>query len=178
MRKSVIHGGGLFAKEVFEKNSMIVEYIGERIRQAVADKREAQYEEEGVGSCYLFRLDKENIIDATRTGGMAQFMNHSCEPNAYAKVITTTTSTPHKTQQELHFKYATECSTKNQNQSQNLLLNQSTSTHQESEEKHIVIMAIRDILEGEEITYDYKFPIEEKKLKCYCGASKCLGSMN
>ncbi len=32
--------------------------------------------------------------------------------------------------------------------------------------------------EGEEITYDYKFPIEDKKLKCYCGASKCLGSMN
>ena len=34
------------------------------------------------------------------------------------------------------------------------------------EDKHIVIMAIRDILEDEEITYDYKFPIEEKKLKC------------
>ena len=176
MRKSVIHGGGLFAKEVFEKDSMIVEYIGERIRQAVADKREAQYEEEGVGSCYLFRLDKESIIDATRTGGMARFMNHSCEPNAYAKVITTTTTTPLKTPQELSFKYATECNTKNQDLNQ--LMNQSVSTHQESEEKHIVIMAIRDILEGEEITYDYKFPIEEKKLKCYCGASKCLGSMN
>lgn len=32
--------------------------------------------------------------------------------------------------------------------------------------------------EGEEITYDYKFPIEDKKLKCYCGAPKCSGSMN
>jgi SET domain-containing protein len=46
------------------------------------------------------------------------------------------------------------------------------------EDKHIVIMAKRDILEDEEIVYDYKFPVEEKKLKCYCGASKCLGSMN
>lgn len=32
--------------------------------------------------------------------------------------------------------------------------------------------------EGEEITYDYKFPIEDKKLRCYCGASRCKGSMN
>ena len=44
--------------------------------------------------------------------------------------------------------------------------------------KHIVIFAGRDIQEGEEITYDYKFPIEDVKLKCYCGASKCQGSMN
>jgi len=37
----------------------------------------------------LNRLDKEDIIDATRTGGMARFINHCCEPNAFAKVITT-----------------------------------------------------------------------------------------
>jgi len=51
---------------------LIVEYIGEKIRQAVADKREKVYENEGVGSCYLFRLDKDEIVDATRTGGMAR----------------------------------------------------------------------------------------------------------
>jgi SET domain-containing protein len=33
------------------------------------------------------RLDKDDIIDATRRGGMARFMNHCCEPNAYARVI-------------------------------------------------------------------------------------------
>lgn len=51
---------------------MIIEYIGEKVRQPVADIREEQYEQEGVGSCYLFRLDKEFIVDATRTGGMAR----------------------------------------------------------------------------------------------------------
>ena len=163
VRKSVIHGGGLFARDVFEKNEMIVEYIGQQIRQAVADRREAQYEEEGVGSCYLFRLDKENIIDATRTGGMARFMNHSCEPNAYAKVITTSRMIGPSKDSEV------EC----QGQVTEL-----KEEYREIEEKHIIIMAMRDILEDEEITYDYKFPIEEKKLKCYCGASTCLGSMN
>lgn len=55
VRKSGIHGWGLFAKINFERNDIIVEYIGQKIRQVVADRREAQYEDEGVGSCYLFR---------------------------------------------------------------------------------------------------------------------------
>ena len=55
VRKSRIHGWGLFAKINFEKNDIIVEYIGEKIRQVVADRREVMYEVEGVGSCYLFR---------------------------------------------------------------------------------------------------------------------------
>ena len=45
-------------------------------------------------------------------------------------------------------------------------------------EKHVIIFAARDVYEGEEVTYDYKFPLEEQKLSCYCGASRCLGSMN
>jgi SET domain-containing protein len=36
--------------------------------------------------------------------------------------------------------------------------------------KRIVIYANRDIEEGEEVTYDYKFPIEEDKIPCLCGA--------
>ena len=65
---------------------MIIEYMGETVRGPVADLRERLYEEQQVGSCYLFRLDKEEIVDATRRGSMARFINHSCAPNAYAKV--------------------------------------------------------------------------------------------
>lgn len=54
------------------------------------------------------RLDKDEIIDATKTGAMARFINHCCEPNAYARIIT--------------------------------CMNESGA-----EEKHIVIMAARDI---------------------------------
>lgn len=81
---------------------------------------------------------------------MARFMNHCCEPNAYARVIITN-SRP------------------------------APGLHGEEsvvEEKHIIIIAARDIQEGEEVTYDYKFPIEDSKLKCYCGASCCGGYMN
>jgi SET domain-containing protein len=78
----------MFVFRSYSKNDLIIEYIGQKIRQVVADRREAVYEQEGVGSCYLFRLDKDEIVDATRTGGMARFMNHCCEPNAYAGIVT------------------------------------------------------------------------------------------
>jgi hypothetical protein len=55
VKKSRIHGWGLFSKINYEKDDVIIEYIGEKIRTIVADERELNYEKEGVGSCYLFR---------------------------------------------------------------------------------------------------------------------------
>ena len=43
---------------------------------------------------------------------------------------------------------------------------------------HIVIFAARDIEADEEVTYDYKFPVEAAKIPCHCGSPKCLGVMN
>lgn len=45
-------------------------------------------------------------------------------------------------------------------------------------EKKIVIYSKREIRKNEEITYDYKFPIEDEKIPCSCGATKCRGSLN
>lgn len=48
-------------------------------------------------------------------------------------------------------------------------------------EKHIVIVALRDLQRGEELTYNYKFAIETEaalKVTCYCGAKSCWGTMN
>merc|ERR1711937_328265 len=87
-KRSHIHGWGLFTKVDLPKDSMIVEYMGEIIRKSVADAREKAYEISGEGSCYMFRIDLQRIVDATQIGCMARFMNHCCQPNAYAKVIT------------------------------------------------------------------------------------------
>lgn len=48
------------------------------VRHSVADLREQKYEATGIGSSYLFRIDLENIIDATKCGNLARFINHSC----------------------------------------------------------------------------------------------------
>lgn len=45
-------------------------------------------------------------------------------------------------------------------------------------QKKIVIFSKQQINAGEEITYDYKFPIEDNKIPCLCGSKGCRGSLN
>ena len=44
--------------------------------------------------------------------------------------------------------------------------------------KKIVIYSKNAIKPSEEITYDYKFPIEDEKIPCFCGAINCRGTLN
>lgn len=85
--RSAIHNWGLYAMENITANDMIIEYVGEKIRQQVADMREQRYLISGIGSSYLFRIDENTVIDATKRGGIARFINHSCTPNCTAKII-------------------------------------------------------------------------------------------
>ena len=85
--RSAIHNWGLYAMENIAVNDMIIEYVGEKVRQQVADMRERQYLKSGIGSSYLFRIDENTVIDATKRGGIARFINHSCDPNCTAKII-------------------------------------------------------------------------------------------
>ncbi|XP_059214705.1 histone-lysine N-methyltransferase SETD1B-A isoform X2 [Centropristis striata] len=134
--RSHIHDWGLFAMEPIAADEMVIEYVGQNIRQVIADMREKRYEEEGIGSSYMFRVDHDTIIDATKCGNFARFINHSCNPNCYAKVITV------------------------------------------ESQKKIVIYSRQPINVNEEITYDYKFPIEDVKIPCLCGAENCRGTLN
>ncbi|KAF2084154.1 histone H3-K4 methyltransferase Set1 [Saccharata proteae CBS 121410] len=85
--RSAIHNWGLYAQENISANDMIIEYVGEKVRQKVADIREQRYDKQGVGSSYLFRIDEDSVVDATKKGGIARFINHSCVPNCTAKII-------------------------------------------------------------------------------------------
>jgi SET domain-containing protein len=81
--KSHIHEWGLFALETIEPNDIVIEYVGEVIGQKVADRREKEYEAIGIGSSYLFRVDEDTIVDATKKGNLARFINHCCEVRVY-----------------------------------------------------------------------------------------------
>ena len=85
--RSAIHNWGLYAMENIPKDDMIIEYVGEEVRQQIADLREKRYLKSGIGSSYLFRIDDNTVIDATKKGGIARFINHSCTPNCTAKII-------------------------------------------------------------------------------------------
>ncbi|KAF8572203.1 hypothetical protein P879_01419 [Paragonimus westermani] len=84
---SRIHGRGLFALRGFREDEMVIEYMGELIRNLICEIREVRYRAAGV-DCYMFRIDQDLVIDATYAGNAARFINHSCDPNCYAKVIT------------------------------------------------------------------------------------------
>ncbi|KAI3512315.1 hypothetical protein L1887_19630 [Cichorium endivia] len=90
--KSGIHALGLYTSMFISQSEMVVEYVGEIVGLRVADRRESEYQSgkqlQYKSACYFFRIDKEHIIDATRKGGIARFVNHSCQPNCVAKVIT------------------------------------------------------------------------------------------
>ncbi|XP_063755160.1 histone-lysine N-methyltransferase 2B-like isoform X2 [Eleginops maclovinus] len=135
--RSEIHGRGLFCKRNIEAGEMVIEYAGNVIRSVLTDKREKYYDSKGIG-CYMFRIDDFDVVDATMQGNAARFINHSCEPNCYSRVINV------------------------------------------DGRKHIVIFALRKIYRGEELTYDYKFPIEDEnsKLHCNCSTRRCRRFLN
>ncbi|KAK2510533.1 hypothetical protein Q9233_017647 [Columba guinea] len=45
-------------------------------------------------------------------------------------------------------------------------------------QKKIVIYSKQPIGVNEEITYDYKFPIEDTKIPCLCRTESCRGTLN
>ncbi|KAK9863723.1 hypothetical protein WJX84_008689, partial [Apatococcus fuscideae] len=85
--RSQVHAWGLFAMERIEPGDFVIEYVGQLIRLKLSDAREAEYEASGLGSSYLFRIDHEWVVDATKKGGFARFINHSCDPNCHTKII-------------------------------------------------------------------------------------------
>ncbi|GAW81734.1 SET domain containing protein [Plasmodium gonderi] len=86
VKKSSIHGYGLYTCEFINEGEPVIEYIGEYIRNIISDKREKHYDKIE-SSCYMFRLNENIIIDATKWGNVSRFINHSCEPNCFCKIV-------------------------------------------------------------------------------------------
>lgn len=86
-KKSKIHGKGLFGCSAIKANAFVIEFLGEIVRNVIADLRESQYRKEGLKCTYLFQLSGQFILDGTKKGGLARYLNHSCDPNLKAKKI-------------------------------------------------------------------------------------------
>jgi len=77
---SPIHGRGVRAAVPLKKGARILEYLGDRVSHAEADRR---YDLKGAddGHTFLFIASTRTVIDAGVNGNEARFINHSCAPN-------------------------------------------------------------------------------------------------
>ena len=77
---SRIHGTGVIAAKPIPAGQRIIEYTGERITNAEADRR-YPFDESKPQHTFLFSVNSRTIIDAAYGGNVARFINHSCDPN-------------------------------------------------------------------------------------------------
>jgi len=85
VRRSPIAGKGAFATRTIRKGERIVEYKGEHITSAEADRR---YDDDETvpHHTFLFEVDEDDVIDATHGGNSSRYINHSCDPNCEAVI--------------------------------------------------------------------------------------------
>jgi SET domain-containing protein len=79
VRRSSIHGKGVFATTYIPAGTRLIEYKGERISD-----EDSEYLYTETTHTFLFMLENNEVIDGSRNGNNARWINHSCEPNCEA----------------------------------------------------------------------------------------------
>ena len=84
--------GGYLPKSDIPKGTRIIEYVGEKITKAEADRRgpiliEYAKKHKQSGAVYIFVLNKKYDIDGHVDYNTAKYINHSCAPNCEVDII-------------------------------------------------------------------------------------------
>lgn len=82
VRRSSVHGKGVFATRPLAAAERVLQYKGEIVSWRDAVRR---HRREGIeGHTFLFGLSDGSVIDGSRGGNSARWLNHSCAPNCEA----------------------------------------------------------------------------------------------
>jgi SET domain-containing protein len=86
VRRSKIQGRGVYATRDIAEGERILEYTGTLVSAAEAD---AGTDDEGMRRhhTFLFAVDDDWVVDGSRGGNEARYINHSCEPNCESVVV-------------------------------------------------------------------------------------------
>jgi SET domain-containing protein len=138
VRRSGVHGKGVFATVDLAKGESLIEYAGEVISWDEALRRHP-HDPAQPNHTFFFHIDDGHVIDGGVGGNSSRWINHSCDPNCEAE---------------------------------------------ETADKRVFIIALRDIAAGDELFFDYGLVVDEpytRKLKaeyaCHCGSPNCRGTL-
>ncbi len=81
VKKSQINGKGCFATIHFPRGKKIAEYTGEKIPNAEANRRAHRR------VLRICGIDAQWSLDGSRGGNGTHYINHSCAPNCYMKIL-------------------------------------------------------------------------------------------
>ena len=81
VRRSGVHGKGVFALQDIAKGETIIEYVGEIIGWREADRRKSSDPNDPNHTFFFSIMDGKKVIDAAVGGNAARWINHSCNPN-------------------------------------------------------------------------------------------------
>ena len=92
LKKSKVHGSGLFATQNIKKGTRIIEYVGEKVKRKEGNRRSAErikkyLNSKQTGSVYIFELNRNYDIDGSPNYNTARYINHSCNPNCEVDIV-------------------------------------------------------------------------------------------
>jgi len=83
VRRSGVHGKGVFALRPIAKGETIIEYTGERIDWPEALRRHP-HDPKDPHHTFYFSVGDDHVLDALYGGNASRWINHSCDPNCVA----------------------------------------------------------------------------------------------
>ncbi len=85
VRKSGVHGKGVFALQDIAKGDTLIEYVGEIISAQEAEDRHP-HDPSDPNHTFYFQIDDDKVIDALHGGNSSRWINHCCSPNCEPEV--------------------------------------------------------------------------------------------
>ena len=86
VRRSGVHGKGVYALAPLAKGETIIEYTGEVITWKQALSRHPSNPDDP-NHTFFFHIDDKHVIDAGVGGNAARWINHACNPNCEADEV-------------------------------------------------------------------------------------------
>ena len=83
VRRSDVHGKGMYAVQALARGEVLIEYTGERINWPEALRRHP-HDPHDPHHTFYFSIASGQVIDAKHGGNASRWINHSCQPNCEA----------------------------------------------------------------------------------------------